>query len=73
MNKSEVKITMKTTHKDKVLEEVIEENPHRKSKAIILFNKRCLDHGHVTSEQLITMLKARDSLVFFKYAFERDD
>ena len=76
MNKSEVKITMKTTYKDNILEEVIDENPHRKIKAILLFIDNCLDHGHIKPEQLFEHLKKSKRLNFthlIRYAFTRED
>jgi len=76
MNKSEVVITMKSTTKGNPIEEIITTDPHRKSKAIKLFIGSCLEHGHLSPEDLFKYLKETKKLNFVhlvKYAFERSD
>jgi hypothetical protein len=59
MNKSEVVITMKCTKNGKLLENVCFDK-HRKAKAIKLFNRRCIDDGHIKATEIFEDLKKHD-------------
>lgn len=59
MNKSEVVITMQTTKNGKLLEKITLDK-HRKAKAIKLFNRRCIDDGHIKAVDIFEDLKKHD-------------
>ncbi len=59
MNKSEVVITMQSTKNGRVLKNVVLDK-HRMSKAIKLFNRRCIDDGHIKAVDIFEDLKKHD-------------